>query len=73
MPHNDRDEYQRQRALELSARVMWCRRENAHHLCGVEFARRTVEQERALKACFDHFNKRPYYADGKPDAGRNPA
>jgi methyl-accepting chemotaxis protein len=73
LPHDNREEYERQQGLELSARVMWCRREHEHHLCGFEFVRRTAEQERALKTCFDYFNKQPYYSDARPGGGARAA
>ncbi len=68
VPHETLDEYTRQPASEVTARVVWCRRESGHHCCGLKFEKLSEQQEQALKMCFEYFHKRPFFdgASGSP-------
>lgn len=57
IPYSDLEKYKKQKPLEISGKVVWHRREDDHHLCGIEFANMTREQEKRLTECFMYFNK----------------
>jgi methyl-accepting chemotaxis protein len=63
-PYPDLKQYEAQRPINLSAKVVWQRLEEGRLQCGIHFDDMAAEQEQGLQRCFDYFHRDARYAAG---------
>ena len=63
------DEYQRQQPLQVSARVVWSRRDGSNTLYGLEFEKLSPEQQKRLEESVRYFGKNARFAEAQPAPG----
>ncbi len=57
LPNGDLSQYAKQPPFLLTGRISWQRKVDNRNLCGFEFVQMDDIKRKALKACFDFFNK----------------
>ena len=67
-PYDSLDEYQRQKALKIEARVVWNRTQGANALYGLKFKTPSAAQQKRLEACFEYFGKNAHYRGTRESA-----